>query len=109
MDAGRGITDDPMTTAQGLYDPRYERGACGVGFVAHRYGVASHEIVWQGVELLEHLAHRGAVGADPATGDGAGILLQLPHAFFTRMAAEAGIVLPEPGATRWECCFCPVR
>ena len=73
---------DDGETQQGLYDPRDERDACGVGFVAHVRGAASHAIVRQGLTLLENLAHRGAVGCDPCTGDGAGITVQLPHDFF---------------------------
>jgi len=67
---------------QGLYDPANEHDACGVGFVAHIKGKKSHEIVRQGLTILERLHHRGAVGADPKAGDGAGILLQMPDAFF---------------------------
>ncbi len=68
--------------AQGLYDPANERDSCGVGFVCHIKNEKSHRIVRQGLELLERLAHRGAVGADPKAGDGAGILVQIPDAFF---------------------------
>jgi len=68
----------------GLYDPQFERDACGVGFVANIQGVASHRIVRQGVEILLNLVHRGACGCDPLTGDGAGILLQMPHEFFQK-------------------------
>ncbi|MBN3033443.1 MAG: glutamate synthase large subunit [Candidatus Saganbacteria bacterium] len=66
----------------GLYDPRFEHDSCGVGFVVNIKGVKSHAIVRQGLAVLERLAHRGAVGADPETGDGAGILIQLPHELF---------------------------
>ena len=71
-----------LPPAQGLYDPTLERDACGVGFVCHIKNHASHAIVQQGLEILERLHHRGAVGADPKAGDGAGILVQLPDAFF---------------------------
>ncbi len=67
---------------QGLYDPANEHDACGVGFVANIKGEKSHQIVQQGLEILDRLTHRGAVGADPKAGDGAGILMQLPDAFF---------------------------
>ena len=67
---------------QGLYDPRYEHDACGTGFVAHVKGQRSHAIVADALTVLENLSHRGARGAEPNTGDGAGILTQLPHAFF---------------------------
>ena len=70
-----------LPKAQGLYDPRNERDACGIGFVADIKGRKSHKIVEQGLEILINLTHRGAVGADPKAGDGAGILIQLPDAF----------------------------
>lgn len=82
---------------QGLYDPRHEHDACGVGFIAHIKGKKSHDIVLRGLEILENLTHRGAVGADPLAGDGAGILLQLPDAFLRKECAGLGITLPEPG------------
>ncbi|EXJ17103.1 glutamate synthase large subunit [Imhoffiella purpurea] len=71
-----------LPPAQGLYDPANERDACGVGFVCHIKNKKSHAIVQQGLEILERLTHRGAVGADPKAGDGAGILVQIPDAFF---------------------------
>ncbi|HEU0220314.1 MAG TPA: glutamate synthase-related protein, partial [Gallionella sp.] len=83
---------------QGLYDPRQERDACGVGFVAHIKGKPSHDMVRQGLQILENLTHRGAVGADPLAGDGAGILLQIPDAFLRAQCAAQGIVLPEAGS-----------
>ncbi|WP_419622406.1 hypothetical protein, partial [Thiolapillus sp.] len=67
---------------QGLYDPALERDACGVGFVCNIKNRKSREIVLQGLEILERISHRGAVGADPKAGDGAGILVQIPDAFF---------------------------
>jgi glutamate synthase (NADPH/NADH) large chain len=79
---------------QGLYDPGNEHDACGVGFVAHIKGEKRHEIVRQGLTILERLHHRGAVGADPRAGDGAGLLLQIPDAFFR---AVAGLDLPAEG------------
>ncbi len=81
----------------GLYDPRFEHDACGVGFVCNIKGKRSHQIVQQGLEVLNRLAHRGATGADPKTGDGAGILLQMPHEFFVHAAAAAKISLPDEG------------
>src|SRR5262245_27783174 len=83
--------------AQGLYDPAQEHDACGVGFVAHIGGGSSHEVVRRGVEVLARLEHRGACGCDPETGDGAGILIQLPDRFLRREARGQGIELPEPG------------
>ena len=82
---------------QGLYDPRYEHDACGTGFVAHVKGRRSHAIVDDALTVLEKLSHRGARGAEPNTGDGAGILTQLPHAFFAAEAARLGFALPPPG------------
>ena len=82
---------------QGLYDPQFEKDACGIGFVANIKGVRSHEIVRQGLEVLENLTHRGAQGCDPYTGDGAGILIQIPHEFFTRACADVGIRLSGAG------------
>ncbi|OQX60004.1 MAG: glutamate synthase large subunit [Helicobacteraceae bacterium 4484_230] len=82
---------------EGLYDPEFEHDACGVGFVAHLKGKASHDIVQKGIELLINLEHRGAVGAEKNTGDGAGILTQMPDKFMRRIAKENGFELPEFG------------
>ncbi|HEY6186893.1 MAG TPA: glutamate synthase large subunit [Pyrinomonadaceae bacterium] len=82
---------------QGLYDPRHEHDACGVGFVVDIAGRKSHEIVRQAVEVLLNLEHRGACGCEKNTGDGAGILLQLPHQFFAREGQRLGIELPPAG------------
>ena len=84
--------------AQGLYDPASEHDSCGVGFVVNIKGHRSHKLVRQAHEVLNNLLHRGACGCEKTTGDGAGILLQLPHRFFRKAAPEAGIDLPEPGA-----------
>lgn len=78
---------------QGLYRPEYEKDNCGIGLVAHIDGRKSHEIVQKGIEVLERLEHRGAVGADPTTGDGAGLLMQIPHEFFKSQINQ----LPEEG------------
>ncbi len=83
-----------LPPAQGLYDPANERDACGVGFVCHIKNRKSHAIVRQGLEILERLNHRGAVGADPKAGDGAGILVQIPDAFFR---AVLDVELPPAG------------
>ncbi len=83
--------------AEGLYDPSLEKDSCGVGFIANIKGRKSHQIVSDALSILCNLEHRGAVGADPRAGDGAGILVQIPHAFFARKAKEAGFELPEPG------------
>ncbi len=82
---------------QGLYDPRNERDACGIGFVAHIKGHKSHDLVEKGLLVLQNLVHRGAQGCDPCTGDGAGLLSQIPHEFFDRVVAETGIKLPGEG------------
>ncbi|MEM5501813.1 glutamate synthase large subunit [Ahrensia kielensis] len=87
-----------MPAAQGLYDPRNEHDACGVGFIANMKGKKSHEIVSQGLAMLENLEHRGAVGADPLMGDGAGMLVQIPDTFFREVLAEDDVSLPEAGA-----------
>ncbi len=81
----------------GLYDPSFEHDACGLGTVVHLDGTASHALVDQALTVLERLDHRGATGSDPETGDGAGILLQMPHRFLARAAAEEGIDLPPAG------------
>ena len=83
--------------AQGLYDPKREHDACGVGFVVDLKGRPSHTIVEHGIQILENLTHRGATGADPLAGDGAGILVQIPHAFLKEATARLKIKLPEPG------------
>ena len=82
---------------QGLYDPANEHDACGVGFIAHIKGKKSHAIVEQGLQILNNLTHRGAVGADPLAGDGAGILIQIPDALFREDMAAKGITLPPAG------------
>ncbi|WBU30767.1 glutamate synthase large subunit [Rhodopseudomonas palustris] len=83
--------------AEGLYDLSREKDACGVGFIANIKGVKSHQVVCDALRILCNLEHRGAVGADPRAGDGAGILVQIPHAFFSRKATELGFSLPAPG------------
>ena len=89
--------DIEQTTAHGLYDPRHEHDACGVGFVAHIKGVKAHTIVEQGLKILENLDHRGAVGADKLMGDGAGILIQIPDDYFRDDMAQQGVELPPFG------------
>ncbi len=83
--------------AQGLYDPRFEHDACGVGFIANMKGVKSHQIVRDGLAMLENLTHRGAVGADPLMGDGAGLLVQIPDRFLRAEMAKQDIDLPPSG------------
>src|ERR1700686_2800442 len=94
--------------AQGLYRPEHEHDACGIGFVASIEGRKSHDIVLKGIQILINLTHRGACGCDPQTGDGAGILIQIPHAFFEREAAILGFSLPSPGEYGVGMVFLPV-
>lgn len=82
---------------QGLYDPKFEHDACGIGFVVNIKGSKSHEIVEQALTILMNLSHRGGTGSESNTGDGAGILIQIPHAFFSKSCIEAGFSLPSPG------------
>ena len=86
-----------LPQSQGLYDPRNEHDACGVGFIAQMKNVKSHQIVRDGLAMLENLTHRGAVGADPLMGDGAGVLVQIPDSFFREEMAGQGIELPPAG------------
>src|SRR6202040_2258287 len=97
-DALSCATADPGTPpARGLYDPALDKDSCGVGFIADIKGRHSHQIVKDGLTILLNLEHRGAVGADPRAGDGAGILVQTPHKFFVRCVKELGFALPERG------------
>lgn len=89
--------DPAFPPAQGLYDPAREKDACGVGFIADMKNRRTHTIVEQGLAILENMDHRGAVGADPKSGDGCGILVQIPHRFFAAECAKLGIWLPEEG------------
>lgn len=86
-----------LPAAQGLYHPKNEHDACGVGFVAHIKGKKSHAIIQQGLKILENLDHRGAVGADKLMGDGAGILIQIPDTLYRDELSQQGIILPPPG------------
>src|SRR6476620_986767 len=92
---------------QGLYDPRNEHDACGVGFVANIKGRKSHEVVTAGLEILINLDHRGAVGADPLVGDGAGILIQIPDALIREWASKEVVDLPPAGESAVAMCFLP--
>src|ERR1700719_4727467 len=83
--------------AEGLYDLSLEKDSCGVGFIANIKGKKSHQIISDALNILCNLEHRGAVGADPRAGDGAGILVQIPHAFFVKKADRLGFDLPRPG------------
>ncbi|MEE8098541.1 MAG: hypothetical protein V3T13_01245, partial [Hyphomicrobium sp.] len=83
--------------AQGLYDPAHEHDACGVGFIADMTGRKSHKIITDALKILQNLEHRGAVGADPLAGDGAGMLVQIPHDFLKEECAQLDFTLPAPG------------
>ncbi len=98
-----------LPSAQGLYDPANEHDACGMGFVANIKGEQSHDIVLKGIEVLRNLEHRGACGCDPETGDGAGVLIQLPHEFFVKECDALGMRLPEPGGYAVGMVFLPVN
>ncbi|MEA3001970.1 MAG: glutamate synthase large chain [Sphingomonadales bacterium] len=93
--------------AQGLYDPRNEKDACGLGFIANIKGVRSNEIIRDGLQILANLDHRGAVGADPLIGDGAGCLIQIPDELFRHWAEGNGVSLPPPGDYAVAMCFLP--
>ena len=97
----------PLPERRGLYDPRHEHDSCGVGFVADIAGKPSHGIVEQGIDILLNLVHRGACGCDPLTGDGAGILIQLPDPFFRRECEASDVELPPPGHYGVGCVFLP--
>jgi glutamate synthase domain-containing protein 2/glutamate synthase domain-containing protein 1/glutamate synthase domain-containing protein 3 len=97
-----------LPPAQGLYDPRHEHDNCGMGFVASMRGEKSHGMIDMGIEVLIRLTHRGASGCDPETGDGAGILIQIPHEFFARECSLLGFTLPEPGSYAVGMVFFPV-
>ncbi len=95
--------------AQGLYHPSHEHDACGIGFVASIKGHKSHDIIEKGIQILINLTHRGACGCDPETGDGAGLLIQIPHAFFAREASKLGFTLPGAGEYGVGMVFMPVE
>ena len=93
---------------QGLYHPAYEHESCGIGFVVDIKGRKSRRLLDNALDVLAHLNHRGARGSEPNTGDGAGVLLQIPHAALHLLAGEAGCTLPEAGAYGVGMCFLPV-
>ncbi len=95
--------------SQGLYNPAHEHDACGIGFVVNIKGAASHDIVLKGLRILQNLAHRGASGCDSETGDGAGVLIQIPHKFFAKETANLGFTLPPAGEYGVAMCFLPVE
>src|SRR5262249_58879950 len=99
----------PDASSPGLYDPAFEHDACGIALVADVAGRRSHDVIAQGLSALCRLDHRGARGADPDTGDGAGILLQIPDGFFREVATELGFDLPPPGAYATGLVFLPAH
>ena len=98
-----------LPPAQGLYNPANEHDACGIGFVVNISGQKSHDIVAKGIQVLINLTHRGACGCDPETGDGAGVLIQIPHTFFVRECGKLGFTLPQPGEYGIGMTFLPVE
>ncbi len=98
-----------LPPAEGLYDPQFEKDACGVGFVANIRGERSHDVVERGLQVLVNLTHRGATGSDAHTGDGAGILMQMPDKFLRRECATLGIALPEEGRYGAGMVFLPMK
>ncbi|HXN05979.1 MAG TPA: glutamate synthase large subunit [Nitrospiria bacterium] len=94
---------------QGLYHPDQEKDSCGIGFAVNIKGNPSHDIVLKGLEILKNLSHRGAVGCDPDTGDGAGLLAQIPHIFFNEVLEKKGLALPNPGSYGLGMAFLPVQ
>ena len=90
----------------GLYNPQNEHDSCGVGFIASIKGEKTHQIVLDGLKILENLEHRGAVGADPLMGDGAGIMLQIPDKFFREKVSLDGVNLPAEGEYGIGMVFC---
>ena len=103
------VTPRGLPQSQGLYDPAQERDSCGIGFVANIKGQKSHDIIVKGIQVLINLTHRGACGCDPETGDGAGVLIQIPHKFFARECAKRGFTLPAAGEYGVGMTFLPVE
>src|SRR5580658_4926501 len=97
IDQTEGQAQISAPPKQGLYDPQFEHDACGLGFVVNMKGKKSHQLVSDALKILVCLDHRGAVGAEPNTGDGAGILIQVPHEFFAAEATRLGFKLPAAG------------
>ncbi len=102
-------SDPGFPSQQGLYHPENEKDACGLGFIANINGIKSHDVILKGIQILVNLTHRGACGCDPETGDGAGILIQIPHQFFVKECQKLGIELPAEGQYGVGMCFLPVQ
>src|SRR3954468_23803434 len=99
------MTPNGLPPKQGLYDPQFEHDSCGVGFVCQMKGKRSHDLVQQALTILVNLDHRGACGAETNTGDGAGILMQVPHKFLKKVTAGLGFTLPEAGQYGVAMCY----
>ncbi len=91
------VSQNGLPEKQGLYDPKFEHDNCGIGFMANIKGKKSHRIIIDAIQILKNLAHRGGVGSEPDTGDGAGILIQIPHGFMKKVCNNEGITLPGAG------------
>ena len=94
---------------QGLYDPQHEHDSCGVGFLVHLKGDRSHKLIRDAITALNNLSHRGACGCEVNTGDGAGVLIQIPHEFLSEIVQPCGFELPERGAYGVGCLFFPKK
>jgi glutamate synthase (NADPH) large chain len=103
------VSANGLPLPQGLYSPANEHDACGIGFLVNIDGVPSHDTITKGIQILVNLTHRGACGCDPETGDGAGILIQIPDKFFRRETAALGFTLPPPGEYGVGMVFLPVE
>ena len=93
----RDLPRQGVEREQGLYDPQMEKDSCGVGFLCHIQGRKSNRLIQDSLKVLKRLKHRSATGSDPNTGDGAGILIQMPHQFFSEVCDEARLPLPDYG------------
>ncbi len=102
------VTNTGLPVKQGLYDPLNEKDACGIGFIVNINGEPSHEIITKGIQILINLTHRGACGCDPETGDGAGILIQIPDKFFRRECANTRLH-PAAGQASTASAWCSCR
>jgi glutamate synthase domain-containing protein 2/glutamate synthase domain-containing protein 1/glutamate synthase domain-containing protein 3 len=105
----RSLPTQGLPQKQGLYDPRNEHDACGIGFIVNIKGERSHDVIAKGIQILLNLTHRGACGCDPDTGDGAGLIIQIPHEFLARECAKLGFTLPARGEYGAGCVFLPVE
>ena len=106
---GQDSQNPTSISEAGLYRPSHEHDACGMGFVVNLDGQKTHDIVQKGIQILINLTHRGACGCDPDTGDGAGVLIQIPHDFFVRECSKLGFTLPDPGSYGVGMLFLPVE